>query len=532
MSESPTIAGFLANSVARRGNEHALGYIRSGNLHWLTWQQLNEQATQLAAMLRIAGVSPGDRVAQVSENRYEWIITDLALHLAGAVHVPIHVTLSAEQIAEQITDSGARLVFVSSREMLTKFADRLPPGKVFFMHDEQADRQWGPPLGHLTAVPRPPAPSSEPPALATILYTSGTTGRPRGVMLSHANLATNASALVDSFGEMREELRLCVLPLSHIYARTCDLYTWIYRGSQLVVAESRETLDRDLAIVRPTALNAVPFLYQRVADRIRTATTNAVEQAAALKKFFGGQIEILNCGGAPLAPEIETWYASRGMPVLLGYGLTETSPVISASTPLAHRRGAVGRPVANVDVQIAEDGEILSRGSNTMLGYWNDEDATNEIIRDGWLHTGDLGELDADGYLFIRGRKKELVVLSTGKKVTPTRVELLLTASPLIEQAIVFGDNLCGLVALIVPSACGLAQPNGATDYHAFYTAEINRCLQSAAREEQIHDFFLLDRPFSIERGELTGKLSLCRSVIAQNFAAELEKISPQRHGA
>ena len=530
MSESPTIAGFLANSVARRGNEHALGYIRSGNLHWLTWQQLNEQATRLAATLCIAGVSPGDRVAQVSENRYEWIITDLALHLACAVHVPIHVTLSAEQIAEQITDSGSKLVFVSSNELLDKFAAKLPHGLTYIVHDEY-DYAGPPPapLGISSPVPSIPHPASS--SLATILYTSGTTGRPRGVMLSHANLATNASALVDSFGEMREELRLCVLPLSHIYARTCDLYTWIYRGSQLVIAETRETLDRDLALVQPTALNAVPFLYQRVADRIRTATTNEAEQAAALKKFFGGQIEILNCGGAPLAPEIEAWYASRGMPVLLGYGLTETSPVISASTPQAHRPGAVGRPLANVEVRIAPDGEILTRGPHIMLGYWNDEPATNEIIRDGWLHTGDLGELDADGYLFIRGRKKELIVLSTGKKVAPTRVELLLTASPLIEQAIVFGDNLCGLIALIVPSASGLERPNNATDQHAFYAAEINRCLASVAREEQVHDFVLLDGPFSIERGELTGKLSLCRSVIAQNFAAELEKISPQRHG-
>ena len=170
-----------------------------------------------------------------------------------------------------------------------------------------------------------------------------------------------------------------------------------------------------------------------------------------------------------------------------------------------------------------------------MLGYWNNEPATNEIIRDGWLHTGDLGELDADRYLFIRGRKKELIVLSTGKKVAPTRVELLLTTSPLIEQAIVFGDNLCGLIALVVPSqptspnACGLAQPESSTDQYPLYTAEIDRCLQSAGREEQIHRFALLDRPFSIERGELTGKLSLCRSVIARNFAAELQSISSQR---
>ena len=338
MSESPTIAGFLANSVARRGNEHALGYIRSGNLHWLTWQQLNEQATRLAATLRIAGVSPGDRVAQVSENRYEWIITDLALHLACAVHVPIHVTLSAEQIAEQITDSGSKLVFVSSKELLDKFAAKLPHGLTYIVHDA------GPPpapLGISSLAPnsQPPAPS----ALATILYTSGTTGRPRGVMLSHANLATNASTLVDSFGEIREELRLCVLPLSHIYARTCDLYTWVYRGSQLVIAESRETLDRDLALVQPTALNAVPFLYQRVADRIRAATSDEHQQAVALKKFFGGQIEILNCGGAPLAQISKPGTRAAECPCCSATALRKHRP----SSPHRHPRRIAQAPSAD-----------------------------------------------------------------------------------------------------------------------------------------------------------------------------------------
>ncbi len=495
-------------------------------MHWLTWQQVEAQATQLAAALRAAGISPGDRVAQVSENRYEWIITDLALHLVGAVHVPIHVTLSGEQIAEQIVDCGARLMFVSNRDLLEKFEELLPAGKVIFVHDEQNDRQWGPPLGKPPLSPDPPSAKLQPHSLATILYTSGTTGRSRGVMLSHGNLASNAAATADAFGDDHPELRLCVLPLSHIYARTCDLYTWLYRGSQLVLAESRETLARDLQLVRPTALNAVPYIYQRVADRVRTSEG---DPAQVLRDFFGGRIEQLNCGGAPLAPETEAWYAQQGLPILLGYGLTETSPVVAASTPKSNRAGAVGRLLRDVEVRIAADGEILVRGPNVMLGYWHDDAATAAAIQDGWFHTGDLGELDADGFLFIRGRKKELIVLSTGKKVAPTRVELLLTASPLIEQAAVFGDDQCGLIALIVPAACGLANSpdNGALNEK--FAVEINRCLASAAHEEQIHRFALLDRPFSIERGEMTGKLSLCRAVIARNFAAELSKLCTQK---
>ena len=520
-----SIRAFLANSVARCGSEPALGFIREGELHWRTWQQVSDDANRLAAEIFAAGVRPGDCVAHVSENRYEWIITDLALHVAGVVHVPIHVTLSVEQISEQIVNCGAKLVFVSSRESSAKFVDRLSDDINVLVHDEQGERHGGALLGKPAVAPATVGPTD----LATILYTSGTTGRPRGVMLSHENLASNASSLADSFGDIQAETRLSVLPLSHIYARTCDLYTWVYRGSRLVLAENRETLGRDLAIVRPTAFNCVPYIYQRIADRIRTENPDEGAQAAALRKFFGEQMEILNCGGAPLPPETEAWYADRKTPVLLGYGLTETSPVIAASTPRANRAGSVGRLLANVEVRIAADGEILARGPNIMLGYWHDEAGTAEVIRDGWFHTGDLGELDVDGFLFIRGRKKELIVLSTGKKVAPSRVELLLTASPLIEQAAVFGDGECGLVALIVPSASGYAgggEERGARN--EFYAAEISRCLTTAAREEQVYRFALLERPFSIERGEMTGKLSLCRAVIARNFAAQLAQLASE----
>jgi long-chain acyl-CoA synthetase len=191
------------------------------------------------------------------------------------------------------------------------------------------------------------------------------------------------------------------------------------------------------------------------------------------------------------------------------------------STHLAYRFGSSGRPLAGVEVRIAEDGEILNRGPNTMLGYWNDPMATAAAIRNGWLHTGDLGELDEDGYLYVRGRKKELIVLSTGKKVVPTRVEGMLTVSPLIDQAVVFGEGQCGIVALIVPAACGLANGIASEETRAIYAAEINRCLQAASHEEQVRHFALLSRPFSIERGELTPKLSLRREVIARSFAED-----------
>jgi long-chain acyl-CoA synthetase len=536
-----TIPAFFEATVACRGDERALGFIKAGELHWRTWREVAADAKRLAAEIRAAGIEPGDRVAQVSENRYEWIITDLAVHLAGAVHVPIQVTLSGRQIAEQIVDSGAQLVFASSADLLTKFVEELPENVPVVLHGDQAKgRQTT--LGDNPSVTPTLSPASNhrpaaPDGLATILYTSGTTGRPRGVMLSQGNLASNAKATCDAYGGNSAMRRLGILPLSHIYARTCDLYTWVYAGSQLVLSESRETFQRDCQLAKPTAINVVPYLYQRIADQVRAS--GVADEEAEVRAVFGGRVEHLFSGGAPLAPEVEDWYAERGVTILCGYGLSESSPVISMSVPGAARRGAVGRVLSGVDVRIAEDGEILARGPNIMMGYWRDEEATAETIRDGWLHTGDLGGLDADRFLSILGRKKELIVLSTGKKAVPTRVENLLTASPLIEQAVVFGEGQSALVALIVPNfeqlqskaVAGWDQASGEPVNHhpevrALFAEEISRVLNVAAREEQVRYFTLLDRPFSIDRGEMTAKLSLRRTVIAEHFAAELKAMT------
>lgn len=504
-----TIPSFFARAMETRADESALGEIRGGDLRWRTWSEIGRGVESLAGELRLAGVGPGDRVAQVSENRYEWIVVDLALHSIGAVHVPIHVTLSGEQIAEQIAASGARIVFASTTALVEKVAPHLKHGEVIRVHDEQEYGQDKPPLGS-DASHQSPVTSHSPDDLATILFTSGTTGRPRGVMLSQHNLAWNAATTAETHGTGNVETRINILPLSHIYARTCDLYTWLYRGSRLVLAESRETLVRDCQLVEATVLNGVPYLFERIAERVRAA-------GVPLRTVFGERMKQLTCGGAPIAPETESWYEAQDMPLLPGYGLTESSPVISVSTPSARKIATVGRPLAGLEVRIADDGEVLMRGPNVMLGYWQDDAATAEAIRDGWLHTGDLGHLDADGFLSIRGRKKELIVLSTGKKVSPTHVESLLTASPLIEQVAIFGEGRAGLVALVVP-----VRRDGQGASREELAAEISLRLAGAAQEEQVRDFVVLERSFSIERGELTPKLSLCREVIGQNFAREL----------
>ncbi len=529
-----TMPAILARAVARRGNQPALGFIRGGEIHWRTWNEIAADAAQVATLLRTAGLAPGDRVAQVSENRYEWILSDLAIHFARGVHVPMHVSLAGEQIADQIDDCAARFLFVSSAELLAKFRHRVGPEVHVFLHgDEQGQGRRIALLGEPAVAPEiqranhsPQPKSASPDDLATILYTSGTTGRPRGVMLSQRNLATNAAATAEALGGSSDDTWLCVLPLSHIFARTCDMYCWLYCGARLVLAESRETLARDLQLARPTIINGVPYSYQKIAEQIRAEHPR--ETSAALKHFFGGRMQILNSGGAALSPETEAWYAELGLPLLRGYGLTEASPVVSASTPTANRPGSVGRAIPGVEIRTAADSEILVRGPNVMLGYWNDEAATREAVRDGWLYTGDLGQIDTDGYLFIRGRKKEIIVLSTGKNVLPGRVENLLAASPLIAQAAVFGDGRQSLVALVVPAEIGL------TNRERMAT-EISRCLKCAAHEEQVRNFAIVNRPFSIERGELTPKMSLCRTTIAANFAGVLAKlesstIEPPRH--
>jgi long-chain acyl-CoA synthetase len=506
-----TIPSMLARTVERRSNEPALGFIRGCEVHWRTWRQVFNEAVSIAARIHAIGIEPGDRVVQVSENRYEWIITDLALHLAGAVHVPLHISLSGEQMAAQIADCGARLVIVSNYDLLARFAALIDPAIPVWRHNEpqksSATRFESSAFAAKT--------QAEPDDVATILYTSGTTGQPRGVVLNQRNLASNAAAVTEAFGFDENQLRLNILPLSHIYARTCDLYTWVYRGCRLVLAESRETLGRDCQLVQPTSLNAVPYVYQKIADRIRAAGGDETSEAKSLSSYFGGRVEVLCCGGAPLAPEVETWFAERGLPIYPGYGLTETSPVISVSTPEACRFGSVGRPLADVEVSIAADGEILTRGSHVMQSYWRNDAATAEIIRDGWLHTGDLGKLDADGFLAIHGRKKEMIALCTGKKVHPASIESRLNASPLIEQSAVFGEGKSCLVALIVAAAVDGVNRDA-------IAREIASGLQSNAREEQIRNFAILHRPFSIERGELTPKLSLCRSVITTNFQQEI----------
>ncbi|MBA4106310.1 MAG: hypothetical protein C0485_11175 [Pirellula sp.] len=538
--ESLTIPALLATTVARQGDRPALGVITQGTLVWRSWNELGGQVAKAAEALIARGVKPGDRVAQLSPNCEDWIIADLAIQQIGAVHVPLHAALAPKQAAEQIGHAGARLLLVDCEETATRLRESVTGELEIATHTDlfnpppsQGGARGGIPDASSAANASPSTPNT----LATILYTSGTTGAPRGVMLTQRNLVANAVGVTDAVAAIADEIRLCFLPLSHIYARTCGLYSWIYRGTQLVLAESRDTILRDCQLAQPTVINAVPYFYQKIADSLRNRDQPA--DAATLRQAFGGAVKRCYCGGAGIAPEVEQFFAERDLPILCGYGLTEAAPVVTASTFENYAAGTVGRPLPNLEVQLAADGELLVRGPNVMQGYWHDNAATAAAIQAGWLHTGDLAAWSDGGNLRIVGRKKEMIVLATGNKVAPTQVEQLLTGSPWIEQCCVVGDGRNCLAALIVPNPDLLRQEirrrrllvwsrRRALTHPkiiALYRQEIDRCLAAAASFEQVGPFVLLGRGFSVEAGEMTPKLSLCRRMIEGIFSGEIERM-------
>jgi long-chain acyl-CoA synthetase len=525
-----TIPGLFAATVARRGDEAALGVIRDAQLRWRNWRSLGNQVAAWADELAARGVARGDRVAQFGLNSTGWIVGDLAIQSLGAVHVPLHAALAGEQAAEQVAHSQAKLVLAQDEAAAGRLAGQVGRDAPVVTHAAMPPEDGAAPAGALRT-------GGGLDDLATILYTSGTTGAPRGVMLTQRNLTTNTAAMIDAVEPEDDETRLCVLPLSHIYARTCDLYCWVFRGTRLVLPESRETVLRDCKLARPTVLNAVPYFYQKVADGLRGALAEV--SPAALRDALGGEITRCYCGGAALPPEVEQFFAERQLPILSGYGLTEASPVITASHHDRYAPGTVGRPLANLEVRLAADGEIEARGESIMPGYWRNEADTRAVLADGWLHTGDLGEWDGHGNLRIVGRKKEMLVLSTGKKVAPTRIEQLLLGSPWIEQCCVVGDGRKCLAAIVVPNGDALRaeiarrrlfvwSKRRALNHPqviALYREEIDRCLAGAADFEQVAAFTLIGRGFSAEAGEVTPKLSLRRSVVEQNFSREIEQM-------
>lgn len=542
-----TIPHLFAWRAALAPDSIALHVKRQGSYQPVSWRVLEEDVLRAIDLLAQTEVSAGARVVQVSENRYEWIVADLAIQSLGAVHVPLHASLTAVQQAEQATDSDPCCILVSTLDTdrdQTTVTSLLPdlPTISYQECDVPSVTRWSMALAN-ASVPRgrrlrdawlEQATAAN---TATILYTSGTTGEPKGVVLSQGNITSNAWATARVFADEEEEVRINLLPLSHIFARTCDIYVWLVRGAQLALAECRETIVEDCQAVQPHLLNGVPYFFERTMRTLQGL--GIADQPGILQKALGGRLRMCCSGGAPLPDAVFDYFASQNVPLLQGYGLTETSPVITVNAPNAFRRGSVGRPLPDVEVRIEADGEIVTRGPNVMQGYWRKPAATAEVLADGWFTTGDIGHIDDDGYLWITGRKKEILVTAGGKKIAPALVESLLNQDPLIAQSMVLGDGRKYLVALIVPDtdqlqarleASGLPVDawNGTeldTTVHAWFEQAIRTRLENISRYEQVQKFCLLPQSFSIERGELTPKMSLRRAMIMAHYADRIESL-------
>lgn len=564
---------------------------------WRAWSyaEVDRQTALLARFLAAAGVAPGERVLLLSENRPEWGIADLAIMRAGAVTVPAYTTHRPADLAYLLEHSEAKAAVVSTPQLLARLHAALEEvrgvGVVVCMDrcDHEAPghvRQvgWEEALAEGEAAPEVDfTERAGPDDLACFIYTSGTSGRPKGVMLSHGNILANvggAIRLLERAG-LGDEVFLSFLPLSHAYEHTAGLHFPIAIGARIHYAEGMEQLARNFVEARPTIVTCVPRLFELLHQRIRREMERrgglrarlffrAVELGRRryekrplspveriedrlldrlvrrkVAERFGGRLKAMVSGGAPLPYEVGVFFVALGLPVLQGYGMTEASPVISCNPPGACRIETVGPPLEGVEVRIAGDGEILVRGPNVMKGYFRDPVATAEALEGGWLHTGDVGVLDPDGYLRITDRKKDIIVNSGGDNIAPQKVEGILCLEPEIAQAVVFGDRRPYLVALIVPDPeflAALARTRGlphdpeALVEHPEVKAAVQKAAERANRQlspvERVRRFALLPRPFSVEDGTLTPTLKVRRHAVYERHRELIEGLYAQQPAA
>ncbi len=590
-----TLNQLFKNSYTRYAARPALGWKTGGAYQYITYAELDQRVRNLALGLIALGVQPGDRVALLSENRWEWAVSDLAILRAGAATTPLYSTLPAKQVEDIVRDAGARVLIVSDAEQFAKALEvkaELPAiEKVLVMADEVSlgdgefdwALRWREVLeggaARLDEIPELErrAEAVQPDDLASLIYTSGTTGEPKGAMLTHNNFASNAVASGRALAVTPDDAFQSFLPLAHVFERLCGHYLPLTEGASIGYTESMRTLQLNLSEIKPTVLLGVPRIWEllmagiqakgrRLKGLKRAAFDKALEvgmrvgkarlagkQPSLLDKAalglldkkvlseirhaLGGRLRLCASGGAALPPAVGEFFFSLGIVLVEGFGLTETSPVICMSRPPVPRIGTVGTCIDGVEVRIAADGEILSRGPNVMKGYWNKPEATTEAIdADGWFHTGDIGVIERDGSLRIADRKKNILVLANGKNVAPTLVETTLLRSAFIAQIVVFGDQQSALSALIVPNSAALrewAQTHGlgaATDAELCNAPEVTRLIRGElertsgdlADYEHVKRFKLLPMEFTIEAGELTPTMKIKRKVVAEKFAAEL----------
>jgi long-chain acyl-CoA synthetase len=544
----------------------------------------------LAKALMALGVKAGDHVGLFAPNSPEWHVADLAVLGLGAVDVPIYYNESPERLEYIWNDAGVKVAIVSGEAQARKAAGsraRIPTLEKIICVDAPEELR-GECLDYAALISaandadiaeyRRSATGVKPEQLATLIYTSGTTGEPKGVMLTHANLTSNAIDATSQVGYLHGDVELSFLPLSHVYERIFD-YTALFHGVTVAYLEKIEDAAKALIEVRPTIAAAVPRVFEKtyaniiekghretgLKRKIFDWALRVAEQAVPWRAYgrdvptgvklrwaiadrlvyskiragIGGRMRVFYSGGAPLAVELAEFFWSVGVPIYQGYGLTESSPVISTNAPGENKVGTVGRPIRNCEVKIAEDGEILARGPNIMQGYYRKPEATREALTsDGWLRTGDIGHLDADGYLVITDRKKELLKTAAGKFVAPAPIEIKLRTSPYITNAMVVGDRRKFVSALIVPNQTAIAAKALAEGIalggekisndawaRELIAREIERLTENLAQYEKPKRFALIETDFTVAGGELTHALKLKRRVVLQRYGDAIEQL-------
>ncbi len=557
----------------------------------LSYRELQEKVRGLSLGLLELGVKPGEHVAILSENRPDWAMADLATLAARCADVPIYPTIPPNQIEYILKDSGATALFVSSRLQLDKIRQirgNLPNLRHVIAFDtglsgdgvlalDAVIRQGQQAATRHTEWERE-ARSIKPDDLATLIYTSGTTGDPKGVMLTHGNIASNVVGGLTMLQLRDTDECLSFLPLSHIFERMAGHYCMLYAGSIINYATSIDTVSAEMGERHPTVVLSVPRLYEKIYARVlegalsgsvvkkniffwakRTAELWAEYALAGkpvpgglafkkriadklvfskLKTRTGGKLRFFVSGGAPLAPDIAKFFFAAGLPIHEGYGLTETSPVITVNTFGRLKIGTVGQPIPGVEVKIAADGEILSRGPHIMKGYYGRPDATAEAIDgEGWFHTGDIGLLDQDGYLKITDRKKDIIVTATGKNIAPQPIENRVKTSKYVTNAVMLGDKRKFPLLLVVPNLDNLKAWASHKNLQFTDTAsliallacqdklerEVKKTLRDLAHFEIPKRVLLVERDFSIESGELTPTLKVKRRVVEKNYQKMIE---------
>jgi long-chain acyl-CoA synthetase len=537
---------------------------RGGAYQPVSTEAFADRVRRCAGALKAAGVQRGDRVGIFAYNRLDWAVADYAVLLLGAADVPLYSTLPKDQVEYILKDSGAKLVFVENGEKAAKAKAAGVPLVSFESAPEAESFEEFLKKGAAMTVEELRASGSTATAedVATLIYTSGTTGQPKGVMLTHGNLTSNVVATHEAIQTGPEDVGLSFLPLSHVFERIVDYFIF-WRGGQIGYAESVDAVMKNLAEVRPTLLAAVPRFYEKVRQKVlekveqlppgkkrivlwamKVGAAEAEYRKAgkrapfwlrfkrwwagvlALNKFHaivGGRMRLFISGSAALSREVGECFFSLGFTILEGYGLTETSPVITVNSPGRIKVGTVGRLVSKVEVKIAEDGEILVRGPNVMKGYYNRPEETAKAVVDGWFHTGDIGEFDAEGYLKITDRKKDLLKTSGGKYVAPQPIENRMKLSPYVKNAVVVGDSRKFAAALVVPDLDS-ARRDG-VEIRAAIQQLIDRINADLGSWEQVKKFVLLEHDFTIENGELTPTMKVKRKVVAEKYRAQIESM-------